>query len=264
MRNGAKAVGIAVLVIFCASSLAAGGKLSFGTAVAKTSLTGVPGSIPLDLSFDHIQGLAALQFRVTAPGRDITLAGVVPGPALGGPADWACASNVVHGITDDTLIVVLWCRTLQGLQPGAYPGFLSVTFTRKPGEQQPMSTPRMRLSDIVSALSGSQGGAGSISVGDTPTALVVVETPMEFRLDQNYPNPFNPSTVIQFASPGEGHARIAVFNMIGQEIATAFDAPVEGGSHSIRFDASHLPAGIYLYRLTIGRFVATRSMVLLR
>jgi len=36
------------------------------------------------------------------------------------------------------------------------------------------------------------------------------------------------------------------------------------GNHTVRVDGSNLASGVYLYRLTAGRFGETRKMVLMR
>jgi len=90
--------------------------------------------------------------------------------------------------------------------------------------------------------------------------------PAKFELHQNYPNPFNPSTTIGFQVPGAAASwvRLAVFNLIGQEVAVLVNGMRNAGSHVVTFDADNLPSGIYVYQLTAGGFSSTRSMVLLR
>ena len=39
---------------------------------------------------------------------------------------------------------------------------------------------------------------------------------------------------------------------------------MEAGSHEVRFDASGLSSGVYIYRLTAGCFVQTRKLLLLK
>jgi hypothetical protein len=88
--------------------------------------------------------------------------------------------------------------------------------------------------------------------------------PGEFALEQNFPNPFNPATDIRFALPVASHARLTVFNVIGQEIAVLADGMRSAGVHTVTFDASQLPAGVYFYRLEAGSFSDIRKMLLLK
>ena len=93
-----------------------------------------------------------------------------------------------------------------------------------------------------------------------------VAQPAQFELRQNYPNPFNPSTTIGFQVPGAAASwvRLAVFNLIGQEVAVLVNGMRNAGNHAVTFEAKNLPSGIYVYQLTAGSFSSTRSMVLLR
>ena len=89
--------------------------------------------------------------------------------------------------------------------------------------------------------------------------------PIDYELAQNYPNPFNPSTKIQYALPVEGSVTLKVFNILGQEVITLINNKlVPAGRHEITFDASHLPSGIYLYRIQTDGFVQVKKMILLK
>lgn len=88
--------------------------------------------------------------------------------------------------------------------------------------------------------------------------------PKRYYLDQNYPNPFNPSTEIQFSLPRRSHVRLAIFNVLGQEVATLISDDLSAGSYSMRWRADGLPSGVYLYRLRAGDFVETKKLLLLR
>jgi len=94
--------------------------------------------------------------------------------------------------------------------------------------------------------------------------LVNVTAPLEFTLDQNFPNPFNPSTTINYSIPNSSFVQLIVYNSIGQEIAILVNEIIEGGNHSVDFDASSLPSGIYLYKLQVGSFVETKKMILMK
>jgi len=84
----------------------------------------------------------------------------------------------------------------------------------------------------------------------------------DYRLDQNYPNPFNPSTTINFSIAKASVVKIAVFNLLGQEVALVVNEFKEVGSHSIAFDATGLPSGAYFYTIETPQFKQTRKMLL--
>lgn len=92
-----------------------------------------------------------------------------------------------------------------------------------------------------------------------------VEKPADFQLHQNYPNPFNPSTTIQFSLPEAQRITLEVFNTLGRRVAFLADNEVfNSGTHNIRFKASNLASGIYLYRIKAGNQQISRKMILLK
>ena len=88
--------------------------------------------------------------------------------------------------------------------------------------------------------------------------------PAVFALNQNYPNPFNPSTTIEYALPEASQVRLEVFNAIGERVASLVDARQEAGTYRSTFDASTLPSGMYLYRLSAGSDVSVKRMILMK
>ena len=90
------------------------------------------------------------------------------------------------------------------------------------------------------------------------------ELPETYALAQNYPNPFNPATTIRFRLPKTEQVTLRVFDVLGREVAALLDnTSLGGGEHTVRFDASGLTSGVYLYRLEAGSsFVQTRRMML--
>ncbi len=88
--------------------------------------------------------------------------------------------------------------------------------------------------------------------------------PESFSLNQNYPNPFNPSTRISFNLPNAGLAKLTVFNILGQKVATPVEQQLEAGFHEMDFDASKLTTGVYFYRLEIGKNAAVKKMMLVK
>ncbi|MGA3244455.1 MAG: T9SS type A sorting domain-containing protein [Bacteroidota bacterium] len=87
---------------------------------------------------------------------------------------------------------------------------------------------------------------------------------MMYELSQNYPNPFNPSTTIRFSLPSEQLVTLKIFNVLGQEVMTAFEGRLGVGNHSVPLDASKLTSGTYFYQIHAGSYVETKKMLLLR
>lgn len=81
-------------------------------------------------------------------------------------------------------------------------------------------------------------------------------------LFQNYPNPARAITTIPFTTRSAGHVRLVLSDVLGREVATLVDAPMQAGQHLVSFDASALPPGIYLYRFRSGSVAAPRTMTI--
>ena len=124
----------------------------------------------------------------------------------------------------------------------------------------------------------SKGSTGSdlavISIDTLQTMIInnIIATgiksntvPHTFFVDQNYPNPFNPTTTIRFGLQKQGAVNLIVYNILGQQVAILLHNQVMGaGSHEIRFDASNLASGTYIYRLQAGHNVVNKKMILLK
>jgi hypothetical protein len=85
-----------------------------------------------------------------------------------------------------------------------------------------------------------------------------------FRLSQNYPNPFNPATTIAYTIPTGIHVKLAVYNVLGQEVATLVNGYRHAGTYEATLSADQLPSGVYFYTLQAGSYIESRKMVLLK
>jgi len=84
-----------------------------------------------------------------------------------------------------------------------------------------------------------------------------------FNLDQNFPNPFETQTMIGFVLPEAMEATISIYDVTGRLIRS-MQGTFSKGHNDVQFktgDLSH--GGILYYRLTAGKYVATRKMMVL-
>jgi V8-like Glu-specific endopeptidase len=78
------------------------------------------------------------------------------------------------------------------------------------------------------------------------------------------PNPFSGTTTIRYALPEAQAVRLAVYDLLGREVAVLTDGYAEAGTHEATFDASALGAGVYVYRLDAGAYSETRRLTVMR
>ena len=105
----------------------------------------------------------------------------------------------------------------------------------------------------------------------SPEVEVDVTTPAEYALEQNYPNPFNPNTTIKYSIPVDGFVKLAVYNLLGEEVATLVNNIQKAGRYEVGFDGSDLPdgkaglsSGVYIYRIETTNFASSKKLILLR
>ena len=84
----------------------------------------------------------------------------------------------------------------------------------------------------------------------------------DFNLLQNYPNPFNPTTIIEYQIPKNSFVNLIVYNLLGQIVAKLVNQNQISGKYLVKFDASNLPSGVYMYKLKANEFILTKKMIL--
>jgi hypothetical protein len=90
-----------------------------------------------------------------------------------------------------------------------------------------------------------------------------VSHPSSFILSA-YPNPFNPTTTIALTLPHIARARLAVYDLLGREVAVLHEGLLEAGEHAFAFDGTMLPSGVYLARWQAGKMAETQKLLLLK
>ncbi len=69
-----------------------------------------------------------------------------------------------------------------------------------------------------------------------------------YALSQNYPNPFNPSTIINYQIPEDGLVTLKIYDVLGREIKTLVNEQKTTGRYEVKFNASTLASGVYIYQ----------------
>ena len=117
-----------------------------------------------------------------------------------------------------------------------------------------------KLEDV--SFSGGSGFHGPV--------LVEVSAPRTFELEQNYPNPFNPTTRISYQIPKASKVLVVIFNTLGQEVARLVNNEKKAaGKYTVLWNARGengflLPSGVYYYRISAGKFTASKKMILIK
>ncbi len=93
---------------------------------------------------------------------------------------------------------------------------------------------------------------------------VETDQPLQTGLLGAYPNPFNPVTVIGYRLSEVGQTRLAVYDLLGREVAVLVDGVMPAGSHQVMLDGRNLASGVYLVRLTTGNESFTSKILLLK
>ena len=94
----------------------------------------------------------------------------------------------------------------------------------------------------------SWGNSGGSFGGEIPP---VNPQSLNFVLGQNYPNPFNAETIIPLQLSEISNVRLEIYNLNGRALDAVFDGILGAGWSEVKFNASHLPSGIYFYRVMV-------------
>jgi hypothetical protein len=78
------------------------------------------------------------------------------------------------------------------------------------------------------------------------------------------PNPFRAETALTFELAEAGPARVAVYDVLGREVAVLHDGPATMDAQTVRLAAGALPAGLYVVRLAAGSAERTLKVLLVR
>lgn len=92
----------------------------------------------------------------------------------------------------------------------------------------------------------------------------IVKDENKYVLNDNYPNPFNPTTNIKYQIPVSGLVTLRIYDIAGREVASLVNEIKTAGTYDVKWNASGLSSGIYIYRLQAGDFVQSKKMTLIK
>ena len=193
-----------------------------------------------------------------------------------GPADvgdqtfafrrWAGRDNVVGVVNmgDDAVGAVLALpAAAMGLDP-ATTYYLTdlLTGEAQSGTGADLAAVTVAVPPFTTRLFAVADSVVTVPTADEPAAPGA--GPVALRLEPNVPNPFAGVTMLSYSVGAPGHVRLAVYDVLGREVARLVDGPVPAGHHSSTFDGSALAVGVYLCRLESEGQAVTRRMALVR
>ncbi|MEM0963765.1 MAG: T9SS type A sorting domain-containing protein, partial [Bacteroidota bacterium] len=98
--------------------------------------------------------------------------------------------------------------------------------------------------------------AGTTSIGEDPDGQLAIGTVT--------PNPSASGAAVTVSLATAGRATLAVYDVLGREVARVLDGPMPAGDRSVRLDVADLPAGTYIARLTANGTSVVRPFTVAR
>jgi hypothetical protein len=163
---------------------------------------------------------------------------------------------------------------IDGLNSNFSPGARRMELSSGPFNMQPGDT-----QEVVVALVGGISNSYLMSVAQMKKNDAAIQWPPEIpfnnpqphtiELFYNFPNPFNSTTNIRFFLIKQVKVKLAIHNILGQQIRTLHYGELVQGFHQLEWDGrddagNYISSGVYFVRLSTGDFIKTRKMILLR
>ena len=105
-----------------------------------------------------------------------------------------------------------------------------------------------------------EASAGQAPKGDEEAPLI-----QGLVLEPNYPNPFSQETEIAFTLPATTPVRLLLHDALGREVAMLLNGETYSrGRHTLKFNGTKLPSGVYSLHLQAGIWKTSRTITLIR
>ena len=88
--------------------------------------------------------------------------------------------------------------------------------------------------------------------------------PTDYILNQNYPNPFNHRTTISYGVPEKSFVNIDIFDIKGRLVESLVSDEHENGFYQQSWNGGNVASGLYFIKLSTGKKILTKKMILLK
>ena len=120
---------------------------------------------------------------------------------------------------------------------------------------------------VVSAFdfNGNESSFSSeIGVDGTDNLNINKIIPVEYELMAAYPNPFNPVTNLEYGLVEYTNVQIVIFDLVGKQVEVLINKFQAAGYHSVVWNASNYPSGVYFVKMITDDYVNTEKLMLVK
>ena len=158
------------------------------------------------------------------------------------------------------------------LQSASYPVLVQWNVSKQPEGRTLVLTDGINGTIINSPMTGT----GSVRITNASVKMLVVKlvegvvsVPKAFALSQNYPNPFNPTTRVSVEMPKSAEVEVAVYDILGQKIATLLSGQQGAGYHTVEWNGTNqaglnVPSGTYFIRMISENYTKVQKVMLMK
>ena len=86
----------------------------------------------------------------------------------------------------------------------------------------------------------------------------------EYSIVSIYPNPFNPVATIHYTLPEYAYINLLVYDIKGRQVESLLNGFQTAGYHTIKWNASYFPSGVYFVQLTTSTFSQIHKLALVK